>query len=126
MEQHRVCILSKEEARSPLNLEDYYDIDRKMSKPGFKTADGKFNWHCSCVSSYVTGPCGYFFRKFLSNMERFMSATEDGPNEEARTSFEKYYNELTTCMGKYPKYYQPILEQYESSLQDILTEQTDS
>ncbi|KAM3178705.1 hypothetical protein ACTXT7_002049 [Hymenolepis weldensis] len=121
-DRHRVLNLTREEASSPLGLEDYYDIDKKFAKPGFKTRDGQFNWSCSCVASYITSPCGFYFRKFLSNMDRFMN-TEDSINDkEAKQVFEECYSELGNCMRKYPKYYRPILEQFEESLSDVFRE----
>lgn len=125
-EKHKVLHISREDARSPLSMEDYFDIDRQISKPGFKTLDGKFNWHCSCVASYVTSPCGFYFRKFLANMDKYMGPADVGIDESAKTSFDQCYSELTTCMKRYPNYYKPILKQYEETLHEALAEQISS
>ncbi|VDD75475.1 unnamed protein product [Mesocestoides corti] len=123
IEQHKTLYISREESRSPLNIEDYFDVDKKIAKPGFKTLDGKFNWHCSCVASYVTSPCGVYFRNFLANMDKFMGTNDSTLDDKAKYTFEQCYAELTTCMKKYPSYYKSILDQYSESLQDVLNDQ---
>ena len=121
--QHDVLRLPRPLFRCPLNIEEYFDIERKYSKPGFKTADGKFNWHCGCVASYVTGPCGFYFRKFLVNMDKFMDTDEASSNPAAKSIFEHCYSELTSCMKKHPFYYRPIFEQFNESLNDVIEQQ---
>ncbi|KAL5111539.1 hypothetical protein TcWFU_002245 [Taenia crassiceps] len=99
---HKVLHLSPSKARCPLNIEEYYDIDKKVGKPGFKTFDGRFNWHCSCVASYVTDPSS---------------------DSNAKLTFKQCYAELADCMKRFPTYYRPILEQFNESLSDVFDEQ---
>ncbi|CDS40990.1 expressed conserved protein [Echinococcus multilocularis] len=123
VDRHKVLRLLRPNSKCPLNIEEYYDIDKKVGKPGFKTIDGRFNWHCTCVASYVTGSCGFYFRKFLANMDQFMRLEDPSSDFSAKLTFEQCYAELANCMKKFPAYYRPILEQFNESLSDVFDEQ---
>lgn len=51
-----------------------------------------------------------------------MNLDDPSNDSEARRTFEKCYSELGDCMKKYPKYYRPILDQFEVSLNDVFRE----
>ncbi|TGZ72781.1 hypothetical protein CRM22_001873 [Opisthorchis felineus] len=120
--RHTVTFLSREEARPSLNLEDYYDIDRQYAKPGFKTPSGALNWHCSCVSAYVTGPCGYFFRNFMKNIDRFLKNDNAFESEENRSLFKRIHYELMGCLKAHPVYYKSFIDEYSSPLENLMND----
>nr|CAH8854845.1 unnamed protein product [Trichobilharzia regenti]CAH8854848.1 unnamed protein product [Trichobilharzia regenti] len=118
--KHEVIFLDKKDARSTLRLEDYYDIDRKFSKPGFRTESGQFNWHCSCVSSYISGPCGYFFRNFMQNIDKFMKNEDAFEKQQNRNLFVKLHSELMGCLKSHSVYYKSFMDEYASPLDSII------
>ncbi|KAF6779241.1 hypothetical protein AHF37_01238 [Paragonimus kellicotti] len=120
MDRHTTTFLSPEEAKPTMDLEQYFDIDRKFAKPGFKTPSGDFNWHCSCVSAYITGPCGYFFRNFMVNIDRFLKNDNAFEDEENRRLFKQIHYELTGCLKTYPTYYKSFIEEYELPLENLM------
>ncbi|KAK4470202.1 hypothetical protein MN116_005779 [Schistosoma mekongi] len=118
--KHDVTFLTREEARSTLKLEDYYDIDRKFAKPGFRTQNGQFNWHCSCVSSYISGPCGYFFRNFMQNIDRFLKNEDAFEKQQNRNLFIRLHYQLTGCLKSHPTYYKSFMDEYASPLDSLM------
>ncbi|TPP57520.1 Mitochondrial intermembrane space import and assembly protein 40 [Fasciola gigantica] len=123
-DQHKVTFLSREEARPTIGLEKYYEIDREYAKPGFRTASGAFNWHCSCVSAYVTGPCGYFFRNFMQNIDRFLNNDDAFDQEANRTLFRRIHHELMGCLKAYPVHYKSFIEEYGLPLENLMNDTT--
>ncbi|VDP95345.1 unnamed protein product [Echinostoma caproni] len=121
-DQHKVTFLSREEAQPKIGLEKYNEIDRQFAKPGFRTGSGAFNWHCSCVSAYVTGPCGYFFRNFMKNMDRFLNNEEAFDQEANRTLFERIHRELMGCLKSHPLYYKSFIEEYGLPLENLIND----
>ena len=127
-----VVFLSRADARPSLQLQDYFDIDQRFAEPGFRRPDGSHNWACPCVASYVTGPCGIFFRRLLQNMERFIAAPEPDPNKidlraemQLRHDFERLHGELRGCLSVYPKYYHSFIMDYGAPLDDAMKDVKD-
>lgn len=110
--RHEVVYLSKEEAKPDINLENYFEIDRKYSKPGFRRYDGSYNWHCPCVASYVSGPCGYFFRNFLENMNLLMANDDSFKEQSNRKLFKTLHSQLMGCMKSHPNYYKSLIDDF--------------
>ncbi|VEL12870.1 unnamed protein product [Protopolystoma xenopodis] len=126
LDRHQVIILSREDAKPFMRLDEYYDIDRKYAKPGFKNRDGTFNWHCSCVSSYMSGPCGYFFRSFMSNVDKFVGNEDTFKHDENRKLFRSIHYKLMGCLKQFPTYYKSFIEDYDTPLTELLSENKQS
>ncbi|CAH8512882.1 unnamed protein product [Schistosoma turkestanicum] len=120
--KHDAVFLTREEARSTLRLEDYYDIDNEFSKPGFRTRNGQFNWHCSCVSSYISSPCGHFFRNFMQNIDKVLKNDDAFEKQGNRNLFLQLHSQLLGCLKSYPVYYKSFMDEYASPLDSLIND----
>lgn len=120
--KHKICFLKKEDALPKLGLQDYFEIDKKYTPPGFRLPNGQYNWHCSCVASYISGPCGVFFKNFLSNIDTMLKDEDGLSNAVNLKLFKSLQGDMMGCMKKHPGYYKTFMDDFGKPMESLINE----
>lgn len=107
-------------------MEQIFAEDKTFKLPGFRSSDPAstgLNWHCSCVQSAVSAPCGAPFRAFMTCIDKLTSPRGDKHKKSDVSSDKPYFCDaerewLYTCMQRNSSYYEPLLRRLNAAGDD--------